>query len=447
MKFGDRLQGTIQDVDDKGRGRYKQPRINASDKTVVIPFTFPGETVEATLLKRDKGEWTGKLSQITQASSDRQQAPCPHAGVCGGCLWQQLSYDAQLKLKLEMVNRAFTHAQHEERLLTVIPAKEPYYFRNRMDYAIGWKGEIGLKEYGSWNRYIDIQECLLLDKESPKILQTVRELMKELHLKPWDAKYQTGDMRYVVIRLGKRTQERLVMLVVKSLESISDQARTRIKEQLAPLATSVLIGENALITDLSYVQKINTLHGTPFHHESINDITYTIHPNSFFQTNSDMAEVLQSTVVKRVLATKPKRVLDLYCGLGFFAIALAKQGVSTYGHEIDAEAIALAKDNAKANAVDHLTAFGAGAVEDFDWSHEKPDVVIIDPPRAGLHPKALATLLERAPETIVYVSCNYHRLVQELTQFKTLYDIASVEGFDLFPHTPHVELVVTLKKK
>lgn len=447
MKFGDRLQGNIEDVDDKGRGRYQQKREGAPDKTVVIPFAFPGDAVDATLLKRDKGEWIGKIETITKPSTDRVDAPCPHAGVCGGCLWQQLSYEAQLKLKLDMINRAFTKAGHDERVETVTPSEEKFYFRNRMDYAVGWKNEIGLKEYGSWNRYIDINDCLLLDKESPKILQIVRELMKELHLKPWDAKHETGDMRYVVIRLGKHTAERLVMLVVKDLNAVSATARQRISDALSPLSTSLLIGENPLITDLSYVTSVVCLKGNPFHFEDVNGVRYKIHPNSFFQTNTDMAGVLQKAVLTHIGAVKPKRVLDLYCGLGFFAIALAKQGISTYGHEIDAAAIELAKENATLNNVAKLTGFGAGPVEDFDWSHEQPDVVILDPPRAGLHPRALNMVLDQKPEHVVYVSCNYHRLMQELTKFKDVYRVESVQAFDLFPHTPHVELVVKLKKK
>jgi tRNA (uracil-5-)-methyltransferase len=447
MKFGDRLQGNIEDVDDKGRGRYNVERPGSPEKSVVIPFAFPGDVVDAAFIKRDKGEWIGKIDTITKASADRVDAPCPHAGVCGGCLWQQLSYDAQLKLKLDMINRAFTKAGHTERVANVTPSAEQFYFRNRMDYAIGWKNEIGLKEYGSWNRYIDIKECLLLDKESPKILEIVRELMQELHLKPWDAKHETGDMRYVVIRLGKNTNERLVMLVVKDLNAISETARQRISEALSPLSTSLLIGENPLITDLSYVTSVACLKGNPFHFEEVNGVRYKIHPNSFFQTNTDMAGVLQNAVLAHVSAVKPKHVLDLYCGLGFFAIALAKQGVSSYGHEIDAAAIELAKENAALNDVAELTDFGAGPVEDFDWSHEQPDVVILDPPRAGLHPRALNMVLDQKPEHVVYVSCNYHRLMQELTKFKGVYDVQSVQAFDLFPHTPHVELVVKLKKK
>lgn len=447
MKFGDRLQGTIQDVDDKGRGTYTLTREGMKDRTIVIPFSFPGDQVEASVIKRDKGELTGKLSKITTNTTDRVEAPCAHAGQCGGCLWQQLSYEAQLKLKHSMVNRAFEKAGHSERLDSVTPSVEKFYFRNRMDYAIGWKNEIGLKEYGSWNRYIDIKECLLLDKESPTILENVRELMKELSLKPWDAKYETGDMRYVVIRLGKKTNERLVMLVVKDLKAISEKARARILEALSPLATSLIIGENPLITDLSYVKDMVTLKGNAFHFEEVNGIRYKIHPNSFFQTNTDMAGVLQKTVLDLVETSKPKRVLDLYCGLGFFAIALAKRGISSYGHELDAPAIELAKENAALNQVDDLASFGAGPVEDFDWSHEKPQVVILDPPRAGLHPRALTTVLANAPERIIYVSCNYHRLVNELTTFKTQYEIESIQAFDLFPHTPHVELVVSLKKK
>lgn len=434
MKFGDSIQGTIFDVDSKGRGVGHSREGGNPAHDFTVPFAFPGDEIEATFVKRDKGVKIARLSNIVSASPDRINAPCPHAGVCGGCLWQQLSYEAQLRLKQSMLQKTFGKE------IPVQASSEQFYFRNRMDYVFGWKGELGLKEYGSWNRYIDIKECLLLDKETPKILETVRDLMQELKLEPWDAKKYTGDVRYTVIRLGKNTNERMIILLVKDFARLAP-FHDQLKAALSPLCTTLYLGENPEITDVSYAKSFILLHGNEFLTEEVNGIRYTIHPNSFFQTNTQMAAKLQNTVLDLLPSGK---ILDLYCGLGFFGIAAAKKGNDVYGHELDAPAIELAKLNSANNGVSKNTRWGAGPVEALDWSAEKPDAVIIDPPRAGLHPKALKALLENRPPQIIYVSCNYHRLAEELKQLETKYRVESMQALDLFPHTPHVEVVTKL---
>lgn len=445
MKFGDLIHGTITDVDDKGRGLIPPPEDRRGlGGGTAIPFTSPGDEVDATFQKRDKGLKIARLSKVTTPSPDRIDAPCPHAGTCGGCLWQHMEYGAQVKLKLQMINRAFEGAGHEERIDAVEPAPEIFYYRNRMDYVFGWKGELGLKEYGQWNRYLDLSTCMLLDKETPTILQIIRDLVTEFKIEPWDSKKYTGDVRYSIIRLGKNTGERMLTLLVHDFNRINDEMRKEIIKRLSPLCTTIYLGENPEITDVSYAKSFILLHGNEYLTEETNGIRYSIHPNSFFQTNTAMAAKLQSTVLD-LLPSKGK-LLDLYCGLGFFGIAAAKRGLDVYGHELDAPAIELAHKNALANNVADKTRWASGTVESLDWSTEKPDAVIIDPPRAGLHPKALNALIENEPPVIIYVSCNFHRLVDELKQLKTKYKVESLQALDLFPHTPHVEVVVKLAR-
>jgi tRNA (uracil-5-)-methyltransferase len=452
MKFGDELRGKIERLDEKGRGvfTYQLPQANDGSRTVVVPFSAIGDEVRATFVKRDQGTWIGRLQEVVSPSADRVKAPCPHAGVCGGCLWQHMAYEAQLRLKKDLINQAFGRSGHEERIKEVVPSVDLLYYRNRMDYAIGWKGEIGLKEYGSWSKYLDLSTCLLLDKDTPRILQRVRELMRERSWEAWDAKKHTGQMRYVVIRLGKNTNERMVMVVVKDRARFTDADRQSMVERLSPLCTTLYLGENPKVTDLSFVETLDLLHGKDYLEEEVNGMRYQIHPNSFFQTNTAMAATLQKTVLDFIGPLSGKSVLDLYCGLGFFGIACAKQGASVYGHELDAQAIELAKKNAEINGVSDRTRFGAGPVEDLSAelvSAFQSDAVILDPPRAGLHPKALKLILDQAPSTIVYVSCNYRRLVEELKIFKEKYKIERLSALDLFPQTPHVEVVVKLVRK
>jgi len=447
MKFGDHIQGTIERLDDKGRGvfLYAMPIATDGTRNVAVPFTMPGDRITAKFVRRDQGFWIAELERVDEPAPNRVATKCPHAGTCGGCLWQHIRYETQLEIKRDMINAAFKNAGHEEQIMSVMPSKNLFYYRNRMDYPFGWKNEIGLKAYGRWNAYVDVKECFLLDEETPKILETVRELCRELHLTPWDAKRHEGLMRYVVIRRGEMTDERLIVLVVKELTAFDEGMRQEITRRLLPFCTTLYLGENPEITDLSYTKTFVLLHGNEYLTEEVNGLRYRIHPNSFFQTNSRMAAELQNTVLTFLGDVREKKIFDLYCGLGFFGIACATHGARVHGHELDATAIELAKENAKLNGVGDKTTWTSGPTEDFGWE-ETPVAVIIDPPRSGLHPRALKTLLEKKPEQIVYVSCNFHRLAEELTQLKTIYRIEHLAALDLFPHTPHVETVVSLRR-
>jgi len=437
MKFGDRVTGNVIGYDDKGRGVFD---------SIVVPFACVGDTVTGTFMKRDKGKKIVRLEEVVSPGPDRVAAPCPHAGTCGGCLWQHIAYDAQVRLKRDMVNVAFEHAGHAERVSDVIPCETTFHYRNRMDYAVGWQGTLGLKEYGSWNRYVDLSTCLLLDEDTPAILDSVRGLMTELKLEPWDARDHHGQIRYVVIRLGKNTGQRMIMLVVSDAMRIDEAMRQTVVDRLSPLCTTLLIGEQPLVTDISIVKRVETLKGDPWIEEDVNGVRYRIAPNSFFQTNTAMAAKLQETVLGFIGPPSAKTVLDLYCGLGFFGIFLAKRdpAVRVSGFEIDTDAIALADHNAASNGVADRCSFTSGPAEDLSWKDVDADVVILDPPRSGLHPRVIKTLMERTPATIVYVSCNFHRLVEELKGFKKAYRVESAIALDLFPHTPHVEVVAKL---
>lgn len=462
MKFGHRVSGTVQAYDEKGRGTFElegrkvEGGYQEGSGQIVVPFTAVGDTVTATFVKRDHGTKVARLESVDTPSPDRTATRCAHAGRCGGCLWQHLSYEAQLGLKRDFVNRAFAGAGHEERVGEVTacppgPGETTFrsYFRNRMDYAVGWTGEIGLKEYDAWNRYVDVQECWLLAPEAGAILAAVRAWMPAYDLQPWDAKFHTGDIRYVLIREGKRTSQRLIVLVVKDAKRLTTAAKDALREALSPFATSLLVGEQALATDLSLAQSFETLKGEPWFEEEAGGIRYRIHPNSFFQTNTVMAERLQEAVLRLLGDAPSKRLLDLYCGLGFFGIAAAKQrpGWEIAGFEIDAEAITLASQNAEANGVGERCCFEAGPAESLAWKDWTADAVILDPPRAGLHPKVLAATLTMAPKEIVYVSCNYKRFVEDWKALKETYACTALEAYDLFPHTPHVELVAKLERK
>lgn len=450
MKFGDRLEGVITRLDEKGRGVFTYTNQHGTTNDIAVPFTAIGDRIAAIFRKRDKNLRIADLEEVLEPSPDRVKAPCPHAGVCGGCLWQHMSYEAQTRLKQAQIHAALDQYGHSERLSAFHSAPEIFAHRNRMDYVVGWQGTVGLKVYGSWNRYVDVKTCLIMDEASSEILERVRQWMQRNAIAPWDAKHQTGEVRYCVIRRGIRTNERLVTVVVRDASAISTEAREDLLKELAPLTTSLLLGTQSLITDISLAQSFEVLQGTPYLHETVNGVTYRIHPNSFFQTNTLGADILQTRVLEAcgfASSTPPASVLDLYCGSGFFGIACAKAGAQVYGCEIDEHAIEQAHQNAQLNHVADRATFEARPSEDLSWLERRADVAIIDPPRSGLHPRVLESLGKLNVSTLVYVSCNYHRLVAELVTLKEYYRVVSIEAVDMFPHTAHVEVICTLVRK
>ncbi|MDD2731562.1 MAG: 23S rRNA (uracil(1939)-C(5))-methyltransferase RlmD [Candidatus Portnoybacteria bacterium] len=448
MKYGHKINTQIHGYDEKGRGYGQIEILPREMRKVVTPFTAQGDEVVAVFAKREYGLKICKLDEIVKPSPDRIETTCPHAATCGGCLWQHIRYEAQLIEKERGVRELFDDLGLKEAVRPIIPAKKILGYRNRMDFCVGWNGEVGLKEYGTWNKYVDVQECQLLKSGVKDILQTVRELMKQFDLQPWDAKFHKGDVRYIVIRDGQNTNQRMVTIVVSDASRISKEARVWLVERLTthpnPLITSLLLGELTKPTDLSLAESFEVLVGNPWLEESVNGITYRIHPNSFFQTNSQMAAVLQDEVISKIEGSKT--LLDLYCGLGFFGIAAAKkQKIEVFGYELDEEAIKLAAENSAQNGVEDKCRFESGKAEDLSWKEIKADTVIVDPPRSGLHPRVIKALSEMRPNKLIYVSCNYHRLKDELPAFVQNYQVESIQPIDLFPQTPHVEVVVTLR--
>lgn len=438
MKFGDKVELTIEGMDRKGRGTGK-----VGTRTAVVPFGAPGEQVVTTLVKRDGSELKLKIDQLLVASPHRVTPKCSFAGKCGGCAWQQFDYSYQLELKRGFINASLEEAGISSRIENVIASPSLYYYRNRMDHCVGWKGEIGLKEPGRWNAYLDLTECHLLSPQAPDVLEVVRAWMKEFAVQPWDGKKHTGYVRYVVIREGKRTGKRMVTVVTAEGEL---PEKATLVERLRPLATTIYHGVNPTLTDLSNASQLELLFGDELLTETISGKTFSIHPNAFFQTNSEMAEKLVETVRGFFADKPPKTLLDLYCGTGLFGICLSSTADKIVGVEIDPQAIEMARMNAKANGIGNAT-YHVAKSEDLVWKEERPDAVIVDPPRVGLHPMVVDTLIENQPERIAYVSCNYESFSRDMVRLGMIYRIEKMEALDLFPHSPHVELAALLVRK
>lgn len=452
MKLLQSMTGKVGRLAHDGSGVISRPE----GKPVLVYNTIPGETVKVKPFKRTKEGIRAELEEVVEPSPDRVKPTCPYAGTCGGCKWQHVGYERQLAEKLAGIREAFEMAGLPCPVSSVLPCPDPLFYRNRMDYVFGRDGELGLKQPGKWWATLDLETCFLLSPDSVEVMKRVREWTRKTGLPFWNAKTQQGFFRYLVIREGKNTGERMVMLVTAKPEA--PQALQALPDVLDSLATSVVWGINPTLTDMSVADEIVPLKGDPWIREEVNGISYKITPNAFFQTNTVMAAKLQDTVRDFCGDLSGKTLLDLYCGSGFFSLALASRttptpslgrrgpdGLKIAGIELSAEAIACAKENAVTNGV--TAEYFASSAEAFDWKGYAPDVVILDPPRAGMHPKVIETILEAAPPVIVYVSCSYGRFIQEFARLGEKYDIASATALDLFPHTPHVECVFKLVRK
>lgn len=431
------VEVTITTLDAKGHGVAHTERGD-----VLVPFAIPGDIVRVELRGKRKGVWRSQVIERTGASPNRIEPRCPYVGTCGGCPWQMIDYAQQLRYKREAVRRALEGLQIPE-IPEVLPCPELFYYRNRMDYVIGAKGELGLKASEQWWNVLDLSTCFLLSPDAVEVMSRFRSWMKEHRVVPWDNQTHRGFARYLVIREGKRSNERMVMIVTAPGEL---PGREDLIAKLQPLATSILWGINPRITDLSIADDIHVLHGNEVLHERLGNYIFDIPPNAFFQTNTLMAERLVETVCGFAELTGTELVADLYCGVGVFGIALAHGAARVIGVESDPSAIPIAQRNAITNGVTNAQ-FQLALAEKWPFPIDPIDVLIIDPPRAGLHPRVIQKMLSLQPHRIIYVSCNPTALTRDLKELLARYTCDAIRCLDLFPHTPHVETVVHLSHK
>ncbi|MBI4592169.1 23S rRNA (uracil(1939)-C(5))-methyltransferase RlmD [Candidatus Uhrbacteria bacterium] len=375
---------------------------------------------------------------------------CPHKDVCGSCSWSHIPYEKQLKQKLSDINGSFGLKKLPPWCETFLPSPITEHYRNRMDFVIDFEGRVGMREKGKWWRVVDGNSCFLADKQIDALFVKVREWVKQNGLSFYDRKAHTGLLRYAVIRSTTLGQT-MVNLVTSSPRHCEEQ-RDEANQKIAALASltrndersTFIWSQNSTITDVSFGDKLETISGSGYIEEEILGHRYRISPNAFFQTNPHGASNLLQTVEEFCGDLSSKTLLDLYCGSGFFSVALARKASRTVGLEMVNEAIVDARVNAQINNV-KVTYHDAKA-EEYDWAQFGADVVILDPPRSGMHDKTLADILKNPPKEIVYISCNYKNFAREMVELHKHYRVDAMRAIDLFPHTPHVELVTKLTR-
>ncbi|ACJ17001.1 23S rRNA (uracil-5-)-methyltransferase [Thermococcus onnurineus NA1] len=416
------MRGVVERLDLEGLGIVRLDK-----REIHVPFTAPGDIVEIKRWRKKKRTLIATEYEVVGPSEIRTEPKCPYFGTCGGCLLQHLPYDEQLKFKSDKLSEILGFD------VEVIPSPKIYGHRNRIDVVISTNG-IGFRRRGTWWDVVDIEECPVFGKASGKVLRSLREFIEDHKPSLYEIGKNRGFLRYVVIREGKFTDELMVNLVT---------AEGELPEEFPDYfdyADSIYWSVNRTPSDVSYGD-VERVWKKEFIRERLDDVAYLIHPNSFFQTNSYQAVNLVREVSRLV---EGEKVLDLYSGVGTFGVYLAKRGFTVEGIEINPFAVEMANRNAELNGIDAVFSVG----EDKDVKNlAKYDTIILDPPRAGLHPKLVKKILKDEPQTIVYVSCNPKTLKLNLNELSGKYSVEEAVGLDMFPHTPHIEVVVKLKHK
>ena len=418
------FEGRIQDLSDDGLGM-----LEADGRRIYVPFAYPGDVVRVKKIKRRFGRRIARDFELVEESPLRQTPRCPHFGTCGGCLWQGLRYGEQLRLKSEIFER-ITGLTAE-----IKGSPKIWGFRNVSNFIVTAEGT-GLKKHGNPLGVVDLKECLIFSKRTPEYLRALRDFLEETGLKPWNLKDKTDDVHYLQVREGKFTGEVMVNLIahVKPSKGVLEAFR------------DYFSFANSLYWSLKRDDRddprgeAELVAGEPYIRERIEDVTYLLHPNSFFQTNSYALPLLLKAVER---FTDGEKVLDLYSGVGTFGIWLARRGFSVEGIEMNPFAVEMASRNAEINGV--KATFRVGRAEDTQIGNY--DTVIVDPPRKGLK-EAADLLVESGVENLVYVSCNPRAFKLDYEKhLKKAYRIEGAVLIDMFPHTPQVEAVIELVRR
>ena len=460
---GDRLELELTEIDERGRTLGQ-----CGEFTVAVRGGVLGARVRAEVTKRRRARVEARLEAVLRPSPDLVPARCPHSGSCGGCSFQELAYPAQLAAKQRLLARVL--APLGAPIEPILACARPWNYRNKMDFTFGsarWiePGEpegveagfaLGLHARGHFHKVLDLAACEIAFAGAVPILATVRALARAADLSPWDVRSRSGLLKHLVLRRSWASGEILADLVTSA----------EAPEQVEPLAAELCARHPELTTLVQHVNPgvalvasgtlARVFRGTGEIEERLGGLAFAISATSFFQTNTPQAERLLAQVLVAAAPRPGETVFDLYCGCGVFALALARAvgPERVVGFELVESAVADARANARRNGLEGVR-FVAGDLAHTLLPEElalrglgRPEVCVVDPPRAGLHPRVLAALRQLEPRRIVYVSCQPAAAVQDVGGLLASgYRIERVQPLDLFPHTPHVESVLVLARE
>ena len=449
------------------------------DKVVFVPFCVPGDVVDVQITKKKHSFMEGRVERIISYSKVRETPMCEHFGICGGCKWQNLPYEEQLKAKQQQVFDQLTRIGKVELppfqpILGSVKTKE---YRNKLEFGCankrwytkeeiaalppkeeGQEGNlsesaIGFHITGAFDKIYPIKKCWLMDDLHNEIRNEISRYAKENLISFYDIRAQHGLLRDLMMR-NSNTGEFMLLVQFHYDEEGDEQKAMQLLQHIAdtfPQITSLIYVDNQKGNDTFGDLELTTFKGTDFIYETMEDLKFKVGPKSFYQTNTDQAYHLYCVARSFAQLTGGELVYDLYTGTGTIANFVAHQAKQVIGIEYVPEAIEDAKENSYVNGINN-TLFYAGDMkdiltDDFIQEHGQPDVIITDPPRAGMHADVVKVILNAVPKRIVYVSCNPATQARDLQLMDADYKVVAVQPVDMFPHTPHVENVVLLERR
>ena len=421
---------------------------------VFVRGGLPGDAVRARVTKVKRGFAEGVVTDLTVPSASRVPAPCRHFGVCGGCRFQDLAYDAQLAEKARQVRDALVRIGRfpEPPLEPIVPAASQFGYRNKLEYSFTSTEDgidLGFHRAGRWDEVIGIEECLLTTDLGNAIRLAVRDWAREEQLEAYDQAGGSGYLRHLVVREGRNTGQALVVLVTATGERFEAGYFVDVLRRF-PEVRSIHWAINDTPAEQTNLPT-KLLWGADAIEEEILGLRFRVRPSAFLQTNTEMAARLYELARDYAELEGEENVFDLYCGTGTIGLALAGSANTVWGLEISEEAVACAIENAELNGIENARFFAGNVgqtVEELREEAGSPDVVVVDPPRAGLAGKALRRTGALGAARIVYVSCNPTTLASDLQVLRDEYGyvLERCRPLDMFPHTPHVESVSLLTR-
>jgi 23S rRNA (uracil1939-C5)-methyltransferase len=415
---------------------------------VFVRRGLPGDTVHAKVTKVKRNHAEATALEVVEAGAPRVDAPCQHYPACGGCRFQDLAYEAQTAAKEAQVADALQRIGRQEgfEFEPIVPAESVFHYRNKLEYSFTAAEDgvaLGFHRAGRWDEVLDIRRCWLTTDLGNGIREAVKTWANESGLHAYDQEAQEGYLRHLVVREGRNTGQALVVLVTAPGELDGESFVSALGP--IPEVRSIHWAVNDTPAEVTNVPS-RLLWGDEAIEEEILGLRFRVRPNAFLQTNTAMCEKLYSLVMDYASLTGEETVYDLYCGTGTIGLSLAREALTVWGIEASEESVACAVENAELNGLANAAFFAGEVGADVEELRERagdPDVVVVDPPRAGLTGKALARVAALEAPRLVYVSCNPTTLAGNAKQLVSEfgYTLERVRPVDMFPHTPHVESV------
>jgi len=460
IKKGQQLELEIDRIAFGGRGLTRVDGL-----AVFVDGAVPKDRVAVRVVKKRKNYAEAKVLEVLEQSPHRVKAPCQYSGICGGCKWQFLGYDYQLLYKQQHVVESLNHIALMKNVIVhpTIPSDKIFGYRNKMEFSCAERrwllpdelGQedadagmaLGLHVPGTFNKVLDIDQCYLQPETGNEILRDVRRFIKGSSMPVYGLRSHEGFWRFLVLRHSVANDRWMVNLVTASeaFDQVKPLADHLVEKfpNIASVVNNIHSGKAGVAIGQYEIQ----LAGKPVITESIGRFVFELSANSFFQTNTRGAERLYEAVKGYAGLKGVERVLDLYCGTGTIAIYLADSAKEVIGMEVVESAVEDARRNCERNKVDNCSFIAGDVRNNLTQMTDNVDVMIIDPPRAGMHEQVVKQVMALKPHRIVYVSCNPATLARDLLMLKEVYDLAEVQPVDMFPHTYHIEAIARLEKK